>query len=215
MFEESIRLFDEYYRAQEPNSAFNTRAGVEFRRRLQQLDYFLSEVRARDGALAGRTQSITGRMLVAKAALEERGLTWEDKWPADIQSAFDAPLDEPVDVEQLPFEIETLAEAFYFFTGRIRELLRKDKGGNRTLPGLGELPHTGAVRVRDMLVEHYRPDGEAPRGLGAHFATGDPQGPVLRLEQGEEIDAGLYVNAEQLAAHLEAKLRAATRQPGR
>ena len=143
-----------------------------------------------------------------KGAIEElnrRGLPLDGEVPDDIRADLDRSQSVfPVDAT---FEAETLTECFYFVVGRLRQLLRVDDTGNRPLPGLGDLRHRGAVRVRDKLVEHYRPPPSAP--IASYFGMGGDRGPVLRLEQDAEEDAGLYVNARELADEVDSKLTAA------
>ena len=107
MFEESLRLFDEYYLAQNGKPGFNTRAAVEFRRRITQLEYLLAEIRERVDTVTAWQATMTGRMLAARATLEERSLAWDDEWPDDIKLRFDAPLQTPLNVSEVSFEIET------------------------------------------------------------------------------------------------------------
>lgn len=103
------------------------------------------------------------------------------------------------------FETEILAEAFYYLASRLRGVIKR-------LPGFFECK--GVRNVRNNLLEH--PEGSASGAVHGVFAVGNKKtGPVIKmvrfpLENELWKDAGLWVNAEELAQNLTAKINAAT-----
>lgn len=205
MFERVIELFDEYYRlADAMGIGLNRPAGVEVRRRLQQLDWLLSQVRTREEeakAILDRAGDAIQRHL---AELRAAGLGWEDS-PAGT-SLIDR--DSARRSSVLGFEIELLTESFYYLAERVRTIMKLDKPA--LLPEIGDPGFLGVSRVRNKILEHYLPDG---RLVAVGFGHGGAQGPVLQaVEQAgieQESDAGLYANATEFAGVLERRIGAA------
>ena len=107
------------------------------------------------------------------------------------------------------FEMETLVEAFYYFAFRLRQVIQQ-------LPDLNNFECKGVRNVRNKLLEH--PEGADSGVIHGSFGFGDPEtGPVLKLirfplENSHWQDAGLWVNAKELAQELTEQINAAVEE---
>jgi len=111
-------------------------------------------------------------------------------------------------------EVRMFAEAFYYFAGRLRSILKhKDK----SCPFLSSFECPGVRDVRNLLIEH--PEGQNSRAFTWSWTVGGPNGPVLKVhrEADEQLapgDRGLNVNAQELCDNLDAKLEDALHRLG-
>lgn len=208
MFDRAIELFDEYYRRMDaltyPN--FNKPAGVEMRRRLQQLDWLLRSVADREARLEAFHKPVAAAGDAHRADLERRGLAWDQAAGSEEMSRAMADYAKHI---YLMDEAKTLTECFYYIAHRALVLVKAAKPA--MLPLIGDVGFIGVSRVRNRLLEHYEPDGRLV--VGDSFAMGSERGPVLRAVTQEGIeqvqDPGLRVNAAELATELERRLTAA------
>lgn len=107
-------------------------------------------------------------------------------------------------------EMELLTEAFYYFAGRIRTILRNGKKRKSLIPGLSSFECEGIRNTRNKLLEHAE-EKDSQVSIPS-FSWGGPQGPViraLRYSGQEKIfpDRGLYENAEEMRLSLETLLQ--------
>ena len=104
------------------------------------------------------------------------------------------------------FEMETMVEAFYYFAFRLRQVIRQ-------LPDLSNFECEGVRNVWNKLLEH--PEGRDSGVIHGAFGYGDTEtGPVLKmlrfpLKNTLWQDAGLWINAKELAQNLTEKINAA------
>lgn len=101
-------------------------------------------------------------------------------------------------------QIELLAESFYYFAWRLRQVLVQ-------LPEFKNFDPTGLRDVRFHLLDHPEKTSKA---LNPNFMYGHdvPTGPVLKPFGPREIeiyDQGLYVNAQEMLDELLPRLRRA------
>jgi hypothetical protein len=211
MFETTIKLLDDYYRQSysEAVPGFNRNLGSEVRKRLEQLDFIIGKVRHLEvDAAAPMARYHAEFEECARLTREYEGRANPPPLPplapptkAEFKAHFDA-----------QFEMELLTEAFYYFAGRIRTILRN---GQTPLPGLQSFECPGVRNTRNKLMEH--PEG---RDSGVHmlsFGWGAPCGPVIKaIRLSEQVDVfpgkGLYQNAEEFRAKLEQTLQASLRR---
>ncbi len=94
-----------------------------------------------------------------------------------------------------PFdELEIISESFYYFVGRLEELLKYSES-------FPNLPRCGATKVRHQLLQH--PEKEKSRAkFMPMFTSGDYDGgPLIKSYSGPEgsfTDKGLFYNAKEL-----------------
>jgi hypothetical protein len=206
MFEDVIVAFDDYYRLQGRMNAagFNRDLGCEVRERLQQLDFILRQVReAESSATAATTRAervglehlrrfqAAGANLSTYTGVSEANLT-----PEEHRAFLDA-----------QFRMKFFAEAFYYFAGRVRAILRH---GTAPLPGLTSFESVGVRNVRNKLLEH--PEGADSQVFSQSWGWGRSHGPMLKSirNQGQEQvfpDAGLVPNAKEFHDNLLARLQ--------
>lgn len=98
-------------------------------------------------------------------------------------------------------DVEMLAEAFYYFAWRFREVIRK-------VPGFKKFDAVGIRDVRNHLIEHPEKQSKV---LGGSFKHGGGEGPVLKpirseAQQGIFVDRGLLVNAAEMHDELARRL---------
>jgi hypothetical protein len=205
-FKTTIALFDEYYRLADAKNVpdFNRDLGCEVRERLLQLEYIVDRVRQ----LEGIAKQVMARQEAAHWAhlddIKARGIDYESvPLPDNVKLT-----KEEMDAHsKAAFELKLLSEAFYYFAGRVRTILKKTG-----LPGLQGFECKGVRDVRNKLLEHA---GEKQSEVVIQsFGWGAPQGPVLKAVRygGQEDvfpDAGLYRNAEEFIQNLDRRLRAA------
>ena len=213
MFESTVALFDDYYRHLDSKAVpgFNRDLGCEVRKRLQQLDYMVERVRELE-KIAHQALKRSGDAGVAHyEGLKNRGIPY-DSVPLPSNTKITK---EEVDTHQkAEFEMELLTEAFYYFAGRVRVILRNKQAG---LAGLTLFECDGVRNVRNKLLEHA--EGKDSRVSIQSFGWGSAHGPVLKAARygGEEHifpDGGLYKNAEEFRINLEQLLRAKLYGPG-
>ena len=213
MFEDTISLFDDLYQRLDRDNApgFIRDLGCEVRERLQQLDYVIARVRAA-GAAAAAAFARSSQALVDH-------VEWVKSEGLDYQSV-SAPDSTKVTPEEFraheaaSFEMKLLAEAFYYFAGRVRSILRHK---SQPLPGLASFECEGVRNVRNKLLEH--PEGADSQVFIQSWAWSAPRGPVLKAARygGQESlfpDLGLYANAEEFRTNLNQILRRALESRG-
>ena len=105
--------------------------------------------------------------------------------------------------------MKLLAEAFYYFAGRVRTILRNTQA---PLPGLACFECDGVRNTRNKLLEHA--EGKDSQVSIQSFGWGGSRGPVIKALRygGQENvfpDRGLYENAEEFRVNLERCIRAA------
>lgn len=207
-FQSTIDLLDAYYAAADRRMVpgFQRDLASELRDRLEQMGWLLDRIRD----LERRASVPTERARLAFASHLERlardGLDFASV-PPSPDMAMTAEEIRESDLAQ--FEMRLYSDAFYFFAGRARALVRHKAN---PLPGLGSFEAAGVRDVRNHLIEH--PEGSASHVFALSWAWGGPQGPVLKAvrHEGQEDtfpDAGLYVNAQVFRDHLEALLTSA------
>jgi hypothetical protein len=205
-FKATIALFDEYYRLADAKNVpdFNRDLGCEVRERLLQLEYIVDRVRQLEGIAK---QTVVRHEAAHQAHLDDikaRGIDYESvPLPDNVRLT-----KEEMDAHsKAAFELKLLSEAFYYFAGRVRTILKKTE-----LPGLQGFECKGVSDVRNKLLEHA---GEKQSEVVIQsFGWGAPHGPVLKAARygGQEDvfpDAGLYRNAEEFIENLDRRLRAA------
>lgn len=107
------------------------------------------------------------------------------------------------------FEIRLLTEAFYYFAGRLRRIIRHEE---QPCPLLTSFECVGVRDVRNKLLEH--PEGQDSRIFNWSWTVGNPEGPILKVHrEPHEVavfpDRGLYANAQELKENLERELERA------
>ena len=112
------------------------------------------------------------------------------------------------------FEVRMFAEAFYYFAGRARSILKHKE---KPCPLLGSFECSGVRNVRNLLIEH--PEGNNSRAFTWSWTLGGVEGPALKVhreadEQSAPIDLGLNINAREFRENLDAELEVALRQIG-
>jgi hypothetical protein len=149
---------------------------IELARRLEQLNYILERVaeaevtvRRADASLelaAGRTRTLKSHGTPRESA----ALT------AAIQQSNDASRrhDEAV------FELQFFVEAFYFFAGRVLQLLNDS---NSPFPQLRRFHPKGVSDVRHRLLQH--PEKINAQAFSTGFAWGGAEGPRVKVGRSE------------------------------
>jgi len=205
-FNATIALFDDYYRLADAGNVaeFNRDLGCEVRERLLQLDYIVDRVRKLEGIAKQATARHEAAFQAHRDDINARGIAYESvPLPENVKFT-----KEEMDAHsKAAFELKLFSEAFYYFAGRVRTILKKTG-----LPGLQGFECKGVRDVRNKLLEHA---GEKQSVVVIQsFGWGAPQGPVLKAARygGQEDvfpDAGLYRNAEEFIDNLDRSLRAA------
>lgn len=211
MFESTIARFDEYYRLLDSKSApgFNRELGCEVRERLQQLDYIIERVRELE-KIAEQALNRAGDAGIAHYEdLKNRGVPFDS---VPLPSSTTITKEEFDTHRRASFEIKLLTEAFYYFAGRVRTILRNKQV---FLPGLESFECVGVRNVRNKLLEHA--EGSDSQVSIQSFGWGSAHGPVLKAVRygGQEDifpDGGLYRNAEEFRDTLERLLQKKSRR---
>src|SRR2546422_4107921 len=159
MFEQTIELFDKYYQTLDQNEDPNIRRNqaAEVRERLEQLDYILSRVRAceHDATHAMDRSQLAFREHVERVRRE--GLDFEAVAASPTAKITEEEARRALSAER---EMKLMTEAFYYFAGRVRSILRHK---SVPLPGLEGFESEGVRNVRNKLIEH--PEGAESRVL--------------------------------------------------
>lgn len=208
MYKSTLALFDQYCQKFDAleSSQSSRELRSEVRERLEQLSYIVSKVQELEVVATAVHRRFDAAMRIHLEDLSQRGISLED----DPEIPFPQMTREEVEGQKNAlFELTLLTEAFYYFAGRVRTILRNT---NVPLHGLGGFECEGVRNTRNKLLEHAeKPDSQVfTRSVGC----GGTQGPVLkaiRLSTQTEIfpDRGLYVNAEEFKNNLERVVRTA------
>lgn len=202
MYEESIRLLDEYAEAllAESPGEFDGRYVAEVRSRLRQMDFLLDRVRQaeRDSVDAmGRSRAVFAEFVDATPTTEIA--------TSPAPDALKMTSSEFGRWQRAEMELTTFTEAFYFFAHRARQILRKG-----LVPGIKSFEVPGVRGVRNHLIEH--PEKKA--GVVEQSWQWDgPNGPHLKSVRSSNDarfrDPGLYANAQEFADQFEHRVASA------
>jgi hypothetical protein len=180
LFDNSPRLFEEYcrYQRERADLEFNENRAEEVGKRLVQLNRLLGTIAALDSESRQLNAHIT------QYARHEEG-------PEPTPAMFHR-------MSEIGFDIEMLAEAFYYLAFRLRDVVK-------LLPGLKKYEAIGVRDVRNHLIAHPKV------AVSNSFAHGSSNGPVLKAIRSDEhkgmpVDRGLYVNAVEMRDELERRL---------
>jgi hypothetical protein len=208
MFEGTIQLFDEYYRAMDKSAAvgFNKDLGCEVRERLQQLDYIIKRVQHLEHTAEKSMSRSKSAFLKHVEDLKSRGVPFES---APAPQEMKVTQEEFEQHQAAFFEMKLLTETFYYLAGRVRTILKNKQA---PLPNLTSFECEGVRNVRNKLLEHA--EGADSQVSIQSFGWGATHGPVLKaIRYGgqEQIfpDRGLYRNAEELRGNLERVVKSA------
>jgi len=208
MFTSTIQLFDDYYRYADASQSvgFNRDLACEVREKLEQIDYIVSKVRNLEQNILAVHSRLEEVLRTHIENLKARGQSFEAN-PIPAEAIITR--EEEETILRAEFEMKLLTEAFYYFAGRVRSILRHSSA---PLPGLASFECEGVRNTRNKLLEH-------PEGKGSHvfirsFAWGGAQGPVikaLRYDPQQHVfpDRGLYENAREFRENLERCIRTA------
>lgn len=123
--------------------------------------------------------------------------------PNDLAPALLAGLFQPDHMDRMQF----FAEAFYYFAWRFSQVIDNNvrlraRDGKIVRP-FKDLDPVGIRQVRNQLIEHpEKADGQNI----THFTFNCPEGLILEYGQTNEIDQGLYPNAEELIMKVRARI---------
>jgi hypothetical protein len=194
VFEATVNLLDNYVAAlrQRNSLEFDGDVAGEVRERLTQLTFVYGEVLERVAVLdqlEAERDSLESTSSLEQCLVQMASPTLI----ANVQRMFEVYL-----------ELKTFTEMFYYVAFLIRQLLRK----SGRLPGLSKFESRGVRDVRNHLIEH-----SVVRSNGFGFSPSE--GPLMRpgrkaAEREFVRDAGLFVNAKEFKANLEAALVRAT-----
>ncbi len=208
MFNGTIELLDCYYKKHSAlgTENFSPDLGTEIRERLEQMSHIVSKVKSLENIATESHRRFDASMKAHLENLKQRGVSFED----DPHVSFEPMTNEEMQRErQALFEMTLLTEAFYYFAGRVRTILKNTKF---PMPGLTKFECVGVRDTRNKLLEHA--EGNDSQVFTRSFGCGGVQGPVIkaiRLSTQTDIfpDAGLYVNAEEFRVNLERLLQKA------
>lgn len=198
-FNKCISLFDKLYVQLDKSNAkeFNRDAGIEVRKRLQQLNFLIDKVYELqiEGAGIQHRHGIAFSSYMEYASANNVDIT-KVKVPDEIYMS-------PKEVKRLNeicFELEVNTESFYYLAGRLRALL---KHGFTVLKNFEAV---GVRNVRNKLLEHT--EGNDSKISIVSFAWGNSCGPVVRaIRYKEQLDVfpdgGLFLNAEEFRVNFE------------
>ena len=210
MFHSTLALFDRYYRHFDAANvaSFNRDLACEVRARLQQLTFILKRVRELERAAEDAIARGNAAVAAHFRDLDERNLDYETEPPPDGSGVTRA---EASLCHRASFEMRLLTEAFYYFAGRIRTILRNVKA---PLPGLTNFECVGVRNTRNKLLEH--PEGADSQVFAHSFSWGGKDGPVIKAVRYDGQtrafpDRGLYENAREFSSALNKTLDAALR----
>ena len=113
--------------------------------------------------------------------------------------------------EQLRFMMRLLTESYYYFSFRLRQLLRNDA---HPFFGLGSFESVCVRNVRNHLIEH--PEGKSSRIFNRTFSWTKESGMHLKTgrqswESNEFIDSGFVANSDEFNQNLSKALDNACR----
>jgi len=205
VFELARALFDTYCNCLIADGvAFEREYQIEVQGRMKQMDFMISRIRA----LLSRTEESDEIARRELQATLEKSPTLSDPTQTEALEGLRAHLQSIAPIMINDIEITVMTEAFYYCAGRTRTVMRL-KG---LFPALGSFEAHGVRDVRNHLLEH--PEGSHSTVIENGMAFGAESGPVIKgLRRTGKVhvfpDRGLYVNAQEFASNLEAKLRAA------
>lgn len=194
-FEDARSALDDYYRwCDKAFQGIHNEHGIEVRRRVTQLTWILQQIEtvlAKAAALR-----VVSHPLMPFTSDEAAPGRWFDlmKTPEVVDAIHQhLALTEP---------LEFFTEAFYWFAGRTRSVIR-------LLPKLENFEAAGIRNVRNHLLEH--PEGKSSGVLITSFGYGGPNGPVVKAmrydhQVGLWPDPGLFVNAVEFTENLKTRL---------
>lgn len=212
MFVKTIDLFDDYCRRLDVIKApsFNRDLGCEVRERLYQLGYIVDRVHELERTA---NEAFSRHKMAFIAHIEDikhRGVAYESE---PVPKGVEITKKEFEKHEKAEFEMKLLTEAFYYFAGRIRTILRNPQA---PLPGLTNFECEGVRNVRNKLLEHA--EGKDSQVSIQSFGWGAANGPVLksiRYSSQKHIfpDQGLYINAEEFRENFERLIKNKLHKP--
>lgn len=205
MFQTTITLFHQYcQRLSDAGVLYHGDAANEVSERLQHLTYLVERVRQLELQARELVKSGTDEIQLHIEDIRKAGIEYD---PATAPAAAKRSPEEFKDLSTWTKEAQILTEAFYYFAGRIRSLLRHK---SEPIPGLRSFECEGVRNVRNHHIEHPE-SGNSMVPIRSFAWVGD-RGPVVkavRYSHQEKVfpDAGLYRNAEMFKANLERLLR--------
>ena len=205
MFQTTITLFNQHcQQLSDAGVLYHGDAANEVSERLQHLTYLVERVRQLERQARELMTRGTEEIQLHIEDIRKAGIEYD---PANAPAAAKRSPEEFKDLNTWTMEAQILTEAFYYFAGRIRSLLRHK---SEPIPGLRSFECEGVRNVRNHLIEH--PEGGNSLVLIRSFAWVGDNGPVVkavRYSHQEKVfpDAGLYRNAEVFKANLERLLR--------
>jgi hypothetical protein len=182
MFAQTIHLFDSYCRRLDAAATpgFNRDLGCEVRERLEQLAYMVDRVRSLEAAAQTAHERSQAAFRAHIEDLKTRNIPYES---APVPPEVSITREEFKVSQAAEFEMKLLTEAFYYFAGRIRTILR-NKG--IPIPGLETFECVGVRNTRNQLLEH--PEGSDSQVSIQSFGWGGPNGPVIKaLRYGDQV----------------------------
>ena len=220
MFEPAAKLWQQYtskHASVWPRDDPRSHLSGEVQQRLEQLDLVLEHLnRALKVVEIDPEQSRQYAAWAAKAVpLLKSGAITQDEYISGFGQKSKEELREYVYAWS---EVRLFTEMFYLVAWRLREILNAPSV--RAFPGLGRLDAKRVREVRNLLIEHPEDGKPNPNFSQSLMVTDD--GPALKTSEflvsratgrvtatESSLDRGLYVNAEEFRAELEALLIAA------
>ncbi|HET6407276.1 MAG TPA: hypothetical protein VFG14_05300 [Chthoniobacteraceae bacterium] len=183
---------------------FRGDAANEVRERLLHLTYLVERVRQLERQARELMTRGTEEIQLYIEETKKAGIEFD---PANLPAAAKRSPEEIKNLDAWTTEAQIFTEAFYYFSGRIRSLLRHK---SEPIPRLHSFECEGVRNVRNHLIEH--PEGGNSLVLIRSFGWVGDNGPVVkavRYSHQEKTfpDAGLYRNAEVFKANLERLLQ--------
>lgn len=205
MFQETIKLFDQYCHSFETApTELHQHLAAEVKERLKQLDLIIVRAHGLEQSDNEVHRRIQSAMSSHGVNIFAAGMASEDKASSEPASVIEGEFQQAIEIS---IELRLFTEAFYYFAARIRTILL-----HRThpLPYLQSFECKGVRDVRNHLIEH--PEGVSSQVFVQSFSYGNAQGPILKdsrpPDQGSAFaDHGLYRNAEEFKVNLEQVLK--------
>lgn len=202
MFDVARDLFKAYCSCQKAKggAALESEYQIEIDDRLKHMEFIVAKVKK----LATRTAFSDQAALLEYEAYLNRAPHLRDLKHADKMKRYSEHLESTMPLRISETEMRVLTEAFYYCAGRARAVLRA------VYPALGQFEAVGVRDVRNQLLEH--PEGKNSTVIENGTSFGFDCGPVIKgVRRVDKVhifpDKGLYINAQEFATNLEAKLR--------
>ena len=204
-FFETTRALFKQYRLRNLLEEHTTRQlDIELYERLEQLEFCLRNTRDREDLAHKLDQQLDEKGALARK-LKAQGRTAQNC--PELRHAIETSNQMVRRHNAALFELRLFTEAFYFFAGRLTELLSANAN---PFPGFKKFDPQGIRDVRNRLIQH--PEKGNSRALSGGFGYGGTAGPTLKVGRSEGQprslrDKGLYVNAEEFREKLDKALR--------